>query len=53
MDMKREEVAVYVSTLQAIIDLMNNTPNATIKKIRDLLEVELGAIRGKIQEKSH
>ena len=53
MDMKREEVAVYLATMNAVIDIMNKMPNATIKKVREMLESEVSYIRNQIQEKEH
>lgn len=49
--MKREEVAVYLASLQAVIDIMNTMPNATIKKVRTMLEDEIVHMREQIHSK--
>lgn len=51
--MKKEEIAVYLATLQSVIDIMNQMPNATIKKVRAMLEDEIEHIRDQIKVKEH
>jgi hypothetical protein len=53
MDLKSEEIALYLSTLQAVIDIMNKMPNATIKKVRAMLEDEICHIRMQIEQKDN
>lgn len=53
MDMKREDVAVYLATMQAVIDIMNKMPNASIKKVRGMLEDEIKHIREQVEGKGH
>lgn len=51
--MKKEEIGVYLATLQAVIDIMNNMPNATIKKVRGMLEEEITHIREQVSGKEN
>lgn len=51
--MKREELAVYLATMEAIIKIMNTMPNATIKKVRAMLQDEIDNIRKQIEEKDN
>jgi len=51
--MRREELAVYLATMTAVIDIMNKMPNATIKKVRAMLEDEVNHVREQIQKKEN
>lgn len=51
--MKKDEIALYLATLQAVIDIMNNMPNATIKKVRAMLEDEIKHMREQIEGKEN
>jgi hypothetical protein len=53
MDMRLEELAVYLATMTAVIDIMNKMPNATIKKVRAMLEDEVNHVREQIQKKEN
>ena len=47
--MNRDSLILYLSTLQGILDLINTTPQVSIKKIRKLLEAEIETIRGQFK----
>jgi ribosomal protein L10 len=53
MDMKREELAVYLATLKSVIEIMNTMPNATIKKVRGMLEDEIKHMRNQIKKEDN
>lgn len=51
--MKREELAVYLATLEAVLDILNKMPNVTIKKVRMMIAEELLHVREQITKKSN
>ena len=51
--MSKDEIAVYLGTLNAIIDVMNRTPGITIKKLRKFLEDELKEIKDNLGIREH
>lgn len=51
--MKKEELAVYIATLEAILGMIKHMPNVTIKKLRDLIEDEIIHIRDQIRVVRH
>lgn len=53
MDMKKEEVAVYLATLQSVFDICNTMPNVTVKKIREFIADEIEHVREQIRNNDH
>lgn len=49
--MSREHVAVYLSTLRAIIEMIDAMSRPSAKSIRNKLRYEIESIRGQIEEK--
>jgi hypothetical protein len=45
MDMTKEIMATYIGTLRGILDLIDNLPSPSVKKIRKLIEQEIKGMR--------
>ena len=41
MDIRKEIMATYLGTLRAIMDLIDSMSNPSIKKLRELIELEI------------
>jgi hypothetical protein len=53
MDISRENLAVYLSTLRAILEVIDTMKQPTISKIRNKLKAEIRSIHEQIEGKSH
>lgn len=51
--MKPEHLMIYISTLRGVIDMIDNTTNISLSKVKKLLSKEIEDMKFKLMESRH